>query len=98
AAFFRSSAATDARLAGEHEHRLAADRLGREPGQLHAEFGLGDALQRAAQPCSAPALELAAIAVLLLEEDRRPGGADRVLDRAAAGDSGREEMEPLEMA
>ncbi len=46
----------------------------------------------------APAGELAAKAVLLLEKDRRAGGADRLLDRAAAGHARGQQMQPLEMA
>src|SRR5260370_9084271 len=60
-----------ARLLGQREQRFAADRLGRQPGQLHAELGLGDPVERAAQPRLAPPRQLAAPAVLLPEEDPR---------------------------
>src|SRR5688572_23334558 len=62
---------TASRVAGGREQRFAADRFGRQAGQLHAELGFGGAVERMAQPRRGPALQLPAIAVLLLEEDRR---------------------------
>ncbi len=77
---------------------LAADRFGGEAGLLHAEFGLGDAVEGRPQAHFAPVLQLAAPAILVLEEDRWPRAADRVLDRRTGSDPGGEQVQPLQMA
>src|SRR5581483_11734794 len=52
----------------------------------------------AAEAGLAPAGELAAETVLLLEEDRRTGRADCFVDGVAGGDTGGEAVQALQMA